>query len=144
MSDLGPQIAALMGSAVREEIPLSGGCVADVRRVVLADGRELVAKRGAGLLLEARMLRYLAANSAVPVPDVYHAEADLLLMEYIAAGDPDPITAPTQEHAATVLTGSPKVSLSASACQVLASSAESSATPSQSSSVPLQYSSAPG
>ena len=103
MSDLGPQIAALMGSAVREEIPLSGGCVADVRRVVLADGRELVAKRGAGLLLEARMLRYLAANSAVPVPDVYHAEADLLLMEYIAAGDPDPITAPTQEHAATVL-----------------------------------------
>ena len=101
MSDLAAKIAALTGSPIREEIPLSGGCIADVRRVVLADGRELVAKRGAGLLLEARMLRYLAASSAVPVPKVHHAEADLLLMDYIAAGDP--ITAQTQEHAAEVL-----------------------------------------
>ncbi len=101
MSELAAKISALMDSTVREETPLAGGSVADVRRIVLADGRELVAKRGAGLVVEARMLRYLAAQSSVPVPAVHHADADLLLMDYIPSGDP--ITDSVQEHAAQIL-----------------------------------------
>ena len=81
------RIAAALGSAVVSDRPLSGGCVADVRRMTLADGREVVVKCGAGADLEARMLGYLATHASVPVPRVHHAEADLLVMDYIAAGD---------------------------------------------------------
>jgi fructosamine-3-kinase len=95
------QIAAVVNSAVTDDRPLAGGCVADVRLVTLADGRQLVAKSGTGLLLEARMLRYLAEHSAVPVPRVHHAAADLLLMDYIPAGDA--INDRAQTHAAELL-----------------------------------------
>lgn len=95
------QIAAILGSAVADDRPLAGGCVADVRLITLADGRQVVAKRGAGVALEARMLRYLAAHSAAPVPKVLHADDALLLMDYIPAGDA--ITDAVQEHAAEIV-----------------------------------------
>jgi fructosamine-3-kinase len=66
--------------------PMGGGCVADVGRVELADGRVVVVKtgdKGAGLDLEGFMLRYLREKSALPVPDVIAAEDDLLVMSYI-------------------------------------------------------------
>lgn len=66
---------------------LSGGCVAACWRVHLDDGGSVVVKRAGGgenLETEAWMLRYLAARSALPVPAVLHAAADLLVLEYVA------------------------------------------------------------
>ena len=87
MSDLDARVAAALGSKVTATRSLSGGCIADVRHLTLADGREIVAKRGTGMALEARMLGYLAEHSRVPVPRALLAADDLLLMDYIAAGD---------------------------------------------------------
>jgi fructosamine-3-kinase len=67
---------------------LGGGCVADVVRVTLADGRDVVAKlgeAGSGLALEGFMLDYLARHSGLPVPEVLHAADDLLLMKCLPA-----------------------------------------------------------
>ncbi len=88
----------MLGSAVEQSRTLSGGCVADVRRVILSDGRDIVAKRGNGLVLEARMLGYLADHSRLPVPKVLAVEDDLLLMSYIQGGDD--IDARVEEDAA--------------------------------------------
>ena len=85
MTDLTLRIAGVLGSQIASARVLAGGCVADVRHLVLADGREVVAKRGSGLALEARMLGYLAEHCAVPVPEVLYATEDLLVMSYIPA-----------------------------------------------------------
>ncbi len=78
--------AVLAGADYRLE-PLAGGCVGDVQRVDLADGRRLVAKLDpggeGGLEVEARMLRDLGARSALRVPQVQSASATLLLMEWL-------------------------------------------------------------
>ena len=61
------------GAVVTDVAPLTGGCIGDVWRVDLADGRRLVAKTaGAGgtLAIEGYMLDYLARTHTVPVPDV--------------------------------------------------------------------------
>ena len=77
--------ADLLGSAIIRSLPLGGGCIADVSRLVLADGRRVVAKRGApGLALEGWMLGYLADTGGLTVPKVYHASDELLLIEYLA------------------------------------------------------------
>ena len=76
--------------------PLHGGCIAEVARVDLADGRALVAKRSRGLdlTLEAFMLGELRRLSPLPVPDVLASEPDLLLLAYVehdpAASMPPP------------------------------------------------------
>ncbi|MFQ5763398.1 MAG: fructosamine kinase family protein [Rhodospirillales bacterium] len=79
-------IARALGAEPVRVRPLGGGCVGDVSRVTLADGREVVAKsgdRGSGLDLEGFMLRYLAREGGLPVPDVLHAEDGLLLMSWV-------------------------------------------------------------
>jgi fructosamine-3-kinase len=85
--------------------PLAGGCIAEVLRIDLGDGGALVAKvadpAAGGLAVEARMLRYLAAHSNLPVPRVLHADDGLLLMEFIdSSGGLD---AGAQGHAAELL-----------------------------------------
>ncbi|WP_049923399.1 fructosamine kinase family protein [Halopiger djelfimassiliensis] len=61
---------------------LEGGQIGSVYRIECADGRTVVAKVGeTPLEVEAFMLRTLAARSELPVPDVYHAESDLLILE---------------------------------------------------------------
>ncbi len=97
-------IEAAVGIAVAEISPLSGGCVGEVFRVVLADGKNLVAKTAgpAGTLdIEGYMLGYLETCGAIPVPTVVHAAPNLLLMDYIehsrGIGDA------AQEHAADLL-----------------------------------------
>ena len=84
--------------------PLSGGSLAQVWRVTMPDGATLVAKTAdeAGTLaLEGWMLGYLAKHSALPLPQVIHAEDRLLLIEHIDAGDP--IDADAERHAAELL-----------------------------------------
>ena len=69
---------------------LTGGKISQVTRVDFADGGSLVAKTGEhshDLTIEAYMLDTLRERSELPVPQVIHAEPDLLLMEHIAGRD---------------------------------------------------------
>ena len=79
-------ITKATGSAPVGFLPLGGGCVSDVRKVTLADGRVIVAKSGAAgssLDLEGFMLRYLSETGGLPVPEVLYADDELLLMNWI-------------------------------------------------------------
>jgi len=98
------RIERAAGAAVRNSASLGGGCIGDVRRVDLADGRTLVAKLGglnSGLEREGFMLRYLAAHSALPVPEVLEADDALLLMTYLRGGGR--IDDGAQSHAADLV-----------------------------------------
>jgi fructosamine-3-kinase len=93
------RIHTILKTAVTQSVPLSGGCVGDVRALDLADGRRVVVKAGGTQLdLEGWMLGYLSSHSRVPVPEVLHSEADLLVMSYLeTAGG---ITATVEHDAA--------------------------------------------
>ncbi|MGE5547401.1 MAG: fructosamine kinase family protein [Solirubrobacterales bacterium] len=97
------RIEALTGRRVAGLQPLSGGCVGEVLLATLADGGRLVAKLGPGLEPEGWMLGELARRSRLPLPAVIHGDDDLLLMEWIDAGDP--LDAAAQQHAAELLAG---------------------------------------
>lgn len=87
--DLESKIEKAAGARPVRFAAMGGGCIADVKRVDLADGRELVAKlggQGGGLGLEGIMLAYLAEHSRLPVPEVLHADDELLLMTCLEAG----------------------------------------------------------
>lgn len=97
-------VARVAGAAVLRAAPLSGGCVGEVWRVELADGRRVVAKTGGpdGTLdIEGYMLRYLAETGTVPVPHVFNAEPGLLVMDHVDTAGP--LDAAAQEHAADLL-----------------------------------------
>lgn len=102
---LAGQIKDILGSNLLRLTPLSGGCIGEVYRVELEDGRKIVAKvadgTGATLATEGYMLRYLKEQSRLPVPEVYHSADTLLLMEYIE-GESE-LDAGAQEHAAELL-----------------------------------------
>lgn len=106
MTSLAERILAVTGSPAEHIRALGGGCVGDVARVDLADGRSLVAKTGgpdSGLAIEGFMLERLAELSALPVPAVIHADDTLLLMDYIEASGG--IDAAAQTHAADLVAG---------------------------------------
>ena len=83
---LAGRIRAAFDSEIVTTAALGGGCIGDVRRITLADGRDIVAKISpqGGLAVEGAMLRYLAQHSTLPVPEVYLTDENLLLMSYIA------------------------------------------------------------
>jgi fructosamine-3-kinase len=97
--------AIALGSRVADVAPLSGGCVGQVYRLRLADGRRLVAKvdnaPNSQLWREGYMLRYLAEHSALPVPAVWHVEDGLLLMAYLPGQSH--FSPQAQAHAAELL-----------------------------------------
>jgi len=108
-SHLADTVVAVTGQSVARTRPLAGGCIAEVLRVELADGGSLVAKlaepdpgaNGGGLRLEAKMLRYLADETSLPVPRVLHGDDGLLLLEFVeTAGGLD---ARAEAHAAELL-----------------------------------------
>lgn len=99
MSDLATAVAtALAGPpsvGVEKVVPVGGGCISEVARVVLDDGRWVFAKSGAGtpdglLAAEADGLRWLAAGlagaSGTRVPAVLALTADVLVTEWIEPG----------------------------------------------------------
>ena len=97
-------VAEAAGAAVTHAAPLTGGCIGDVWRVDLADGRRLVAKTAGAdgtLDIEGYMLGYLARTRTVPIPGVIHAEPGLLVMEYVETSGR--LDAAAQEHAADLL-----------------------------------------
>jgi len=88
---LGPEVESrlvdVLGSRPVSVVSLRGGCIADVRRVELADGRSVVIKLGdesaPSLEIEAGMLADLAATRTVRVPGVFIADPGLLVLEWI-------------------------------------------------------------
>lgn len=99
------QIEAAFGTAVRDVAPLSGGCVGQVYLLTLADKRQVVAKVDdhphSSLAREGFMLRFLAQNSSLPVPEVLYEAEGLLVMAYLPGESH--FTAGSQEHAAELL-----------------------------------------
>ncbi len=97
------RIEAALGQTPVRVTRLGGGCVADVRRLEMADGRILVAKRspGGGLAAEGAMLAYLAGHSALPVPAVRFCADDLLIMAWLPGGGALDVSA--QHHAAELV-----------------------------------------
>lgn len=100
-------IEVSLGERLRSARPLGGGCIGEVYRAELSDGSTVVAKvdraREAHLEREGYMLRYLAANSGLPVPEVYHASEELLLMEFVEGSSR--FSAGAERHAAELLAG---------------------------------------
>ena len=78
------RIETAVSSKITSMTPLSGGCIGEIYKVGLENGRFVVAKMAAGghgrLDIEGEMLRYLATQSTLPVPEVLLSEPDLLLM----------------------------------------------------------------
>ena len=72
------------GCAVAAATTLDGGEVGVVHRATLADGRRVVVKTAeTDLTTEARMLRYLAEESGLAVPEVFHATPEVLVLEFV-------------------------------------------------------------
>jgi len=89
MSHLSDQIESILGQRPDQISGLSGGCVGDVYKVSMPDGRELVAKIGdsdSGLVVEAQSLVYLSKQSELPVPTVLFSDESLLLMDLLPSG----------------------------------------------------------
>ncbi len=102
--DIIETITGVVGAAPLDFLPMGGGCIADVYTVNFSDHRSLVAKvggKGSGLALEGLMLRYLGERSRLPVPEVIHADDQLLLMSHIKTGGG--LTEKSQIHAAELL-----------------------------------------
>ncbi len=78
-------IEDITGQRPQRRSPMGGGCIADVERLEMPDGRRLVAKwggHGSGLELEGRMLVDLK-EGGLAVPDVLYYDDSLLLMTYL-------------------------------------------------------------
>lgn len=103
-ADLRRRVTAATGHEVLSAAPLSGGCIGAVYRLALANGGHAVAKVGApggDLSCEAWMLDFLSRHSGLPVPAVYLADDDLLVMAYLPADGR--LDGGAQAHAAELL-----------------------------------------
>ncbi len=103
--DIYQEIERATNARITDIAPLSGGCIGQVYRVVLDNGRILVAKADEGthpkLDIEGEMLTYLAEHTELPVPLVLLSTPKLLLMEFLQGSSHFPATA--QEDAAEKL-----------------------------------------
>jgi fructosamine-3-kinase len=87
MEELAARVAEVMGSGVSRVESLGAGATGRVYLVELTNGSRVVAKvatgaSGEGLMIESRMLGVLAERSRLPVPRVFGATRELLVMEY--------------------------------------------------------------
>ncbi|WGF87634.1 fructosamine kinase family protein [Marinivivus vitaminiproducens] len=104
------RIECVLGRPVERLEVLSGGTVTGAWRARLAGGASVVVKAGRGrfvpdqLATEGWMLAELGRRSALPVPEVLHAEDDLLIMSWIAH-DAGGLDASAERHLAELLAG---------------------------------------
>ncbi|MDE2856243.1 MAG: fructosamine kinase family protein [Chloroflexota bacterium] len=80
------RIESIVKQPIARVTALAGGMISQVLKIEFPNDDALVAKIGDAthdLRIEGFMLRYLRQKSSLPVPELYHEEADLLLMEYI-------------------------------------------------------------
>ncbi len=104
-SKLYKTIEVAIGKPLQVIVPLSGGCVAEVYKVRLADKTTVVAKvdhsHPIRLVQEGAMLNYLSRHSKLPVPKVLYCSEDVLLTEFIPGESHFSDSA--QRHAAELL-----------------------------------------
>lgn len=104
-TSLEQRIGQAVGQPVQSMGPLTGGCVGEVYRARLRDGRDVVVKVDDGaspqLDTEGYMLEYLAAKSSLPVPAVHHSEPSLLVMEFMPGTSM--FSRAAEQHAADLL-----------------------------------------
>lgn len=82
--DVRERVSAALSAPVTDVTELDGGMVGRVFRASVTDRAPVAVKvDDSPLPNEARMLTYLGDETPLPVPEVYHAEADLLVMEYV-------------------------------------------------------------
>ena len=102
---LNERLTEILGEPPGRVGPLSGGCVGEVYRVDMKDGRAFVVKvdqsRTPVLDREAFMLRYLAERTDLPVPGVIFGSSRLLVMEFIPGRSR--FSTAAQQHAAELL-----------------------------------------
>jgi fructosamine-3-kinase len=102
------RIEAALGARIMEARPMPVGFGLDGLAARLGDGRRVAVKArrgaadGAGLELEAYMLRELERLSDLPVPHVHHAEPGLLVMAFIET-DGRGITESAERHAGALI-----------------------------------------
>ncbi len=80
------RVSRILGDRVVRSRTLSGGMIGDVVRMRLERLPDVVVKSGqddAHMTIEAEMLDHLREPGRVPVPNVIHAEHDLLVMEWV-------------------------------------------------------------
>ncbi|WP_417319849.1 fructosamine kinase family protein [Emcibacter sp.] len=104
IGDIKNLIEKEFGSGIRDAVPLSGGCLADLQLVRLESGVSVVLKQGDNLLCEAGMLKYLRDHTALPLPKVHYSGEDCIVMEYLPgkAGTP---AGQAQDHLAKLVAG---------------------------------------
>ncbi|MBZ0295008.1 MAG: fructosamine kinase family protein [Anaerolineae bacterium] len=112
------QRAAIEGILNTEIVNISslhGGMIGDVYHIKLANQSTVVAKVAAdstqNLETEAYMLRYLAEHTALPVPEVLHSDAQMLLMTHLSGNSH--FSPAAQRHAAELLAALHDISASA-------------------------------
>lgn len=103
-----PSVRKEIEQAIKDQIvsiaPLSAANTAQIYRLKLAAGRTIVAKIAErGLDTEAFMLNYLREKSSLPLPEIYYANAHVILMEFIETHFSMDLQA--QIHAADLLAG---------------------------------------
>ncbi|MCP4361518.1 MAG: fructosamine kinase family protein [Chloroflexi bacterium] len=103
--DIRTEIESTLSLPILDISPLSGGCIGQVYKVILAGGERVVVKFDNGrhpqLSLEGMMLHTLKQRSDLPVPGVIHSADHLLIMEFLP-GDSH-FSAGAQAHAAELL-----------------------------------------
>lgn len=88
------EIGAHLGSSIDQSRPLGGGCVAQARLLLLADGRKVFAKylathtEPSPFFAEAQGLQALSIDGGVGVPDVLGVDAEWLVLEAIISAPP--------------------------------------------------------
>lgn len=92
-TNINAEVSGMLGADVDDLQPLSGGCVGEVYRAELSDGRTVVIKsaisgthEAQGLDIEGEMLVYLAEHSELPVPEVLARVDGALVMECLPTG----------------------------------------------------------
>lgn len=82
MSELAEHAAMLLGGILARAENVHGGDLSSVLKITLADGREAIVKVEPAPLVEAEMLRAIAATGA-PAPKVLAVDEDALVMEVL-------------------------------------------------------------
>ena len=84
MNALAEAGAALLGGVIRRAQTLHGGDLSQIVQILLDDGREVIVKNGPAPMVEAAMLRAIAASEA-PAPKVLAASDEALVIELLPA-----------------------------------------------------------
>jgi len=74
---------------VKQILPLGGGCIADVKKIIMQDGRKILYKIYSRNIIsetEANGLKEISKSGAIRVPKVIYSNKNILITEFIESG----------------------------------------------------------